>query len=154
MTGESKLEKTVEQAVINNMENFKNSTEPNTIGYNDLAIILAYGKTANFPEPEFNAKFITNFLNNQQGIHFNYILLAQGITDDLNILKDAELIKYKGNGIYYMPQEISTIILVNNRALRSQAFLELKNDALYYNFRKTCHSKMSKYSPGFTRALF
>lgn len=121
-------------AVCVSVDGLKQSKAPSAIGFNDMAITIAFGDSE-YGTPVVNASNISDFLSRNPAVPNNAKMKPNVVQQYLNVLNDSHLIEEQkrqdSKNDYIMRGDVSSIILASYKNLKS---LEI-NDALFHGFR-------------------
>ncbi len=121
-------------AVCASVDGLKQNKASSTIGFNDMAITIAFGHSE-YGTPTVNASNISDFLNKNPAVPNDARMKPDVVQQYLNVLNDSHLIEEQkrqdSKNDYIMRGDVSSIIVSSYKKLKSPEI----NDALFHGFR-------------------
>ena len=121
------------------VDGLKEKTAPTSIGYNDMAVMIAYGQSMEEGIPTVNANMISRFLSKHPAVQSDAKMTSQMVHGYLEELADKALIEEQEKGSYRMRDDISSCLVENTEYMKSPTIDEF----LFHGFR--LHSSREIY---------
>ncbi|MBI2631777.1 hypothetical protein HYW75_02130 [Candidatus Pacearchaeota archaeon] len=119
-------------AILFAVNHLKEESAPSSIGYNDMALMIAYGESSEYGIPTVNSDMISRFLLKHQAVPINARMLPQTVKIYLEKLATENLIDREINdGDYRMRNDTSTILVRSTDLLKSSDI----DKTLFHGFR-------------------
>ena len=126
------------------VDRLKEKTAPTSIGYNDMAVMIAYGHSKEYGTPTVNADMISRFLSKDPAVPSDAIMQPQMVQEYLEELASKALIDAQPKqGDYRMRDDISPCLVAGTNDMKS-AHIDV---LLFHGFR--LHSALEIQRPGF-----
>ena len=119
-------------AVSSSVDGLKELKAPTSIGFNDMAIMIAFGESTEMGIPTVNAKMISEYLGKKNAVPDNARMQPDEVQKYLNVLCGYNLIEKQTNPTdYKMRDDISSCIVSCHEELKSPYI----DDLLFHGFR-------------------
>jgi hypothetical protein len=116
-------------------------TAPTSIGYNDMALMIAYGKSLEYGCHAVNPSMISGFLLRHSAVPDNIKMHPKLVRGYLEELADARLIEREITpGDYRMSEDTSSCLVDASEYIKSSHI----DDFLFHSFRVYCAREMRK----------
>ena len=114
------------------VDGLKEKTAPTSIGYNDMAVMIAYGASQEHGIPTVNSNMISNFLSNHPAVPNDARMQPQMVQGYLEELADRALIDAQPEqGNYRMRDDTGSCLVVDTDYMKSPTIDEF----LFHGFR-------------------
>lgn len=115
---------------------------PTSVGYNDMAVMIAYGRSLEVPNPRIDVNMISKYLGKHPAVPHDARMDSDSVQAYLDKLAYFDLIKEIGEGRevrYEMRADDSEIIVAETDRLKSPHI----DDFFFHGFRVHCGWQMS-----------
>ena len=114
------------------VDGLKEKTAPTSIGYNDMAVMIAYGQSQEYGIPTVNADMISRFLSKHPAVPNNARMQPPVVQGYLEELADKALIDAQPEqGNYRMRDDTSSCLVADTDYMKSPTIDEF----LFHGFR-------------------
>lgn len=128
------------------VDELKEKTAPTSIGYNDMAVMIAYGRSQEYGAPTVNADMISRFLSKHPAVPGDARMQSEMVQGYLEELASHALIDAQPEqGDYRMRDDISPYLVANMNHMKSAHIDEF----LFHGFR--LHSALEIQRPESSR---
>ena len=115
--------------VVNNLKELE---APTNLGYNDMAIMIAFGRSTEMGTPTVNAEMISEYLGKNSAVPDNARMQPDEVQKYLDMLQSNKLIESQIKPRdYKMRDDISSCIVTEYKQLKSSHV----GDLLFHGFR-------------------